>query len=251
MVIKTKGVVIKQRNIGERDAIITILTGDLGLIEASARGVKSIKSKLQSGAQMLSYSDFTLFKGKSNYIINDSESIESFYNIRLDVEKLSLASYFCEVIQYAVTAEENQNDVLRLLLNSLYVLSSSLRSDLFIKTVFEFKFMCITGYLPQMDSCGHCGNDDVENGVFLLTDGVFVCKNCAVSVNDSSKAEINENVIKALIYIAQNDSNKIFSLHIGENTLKYISRITEFYLIYHCEHNFKSLDFYKNISNKM
>lgn len=246
MIIKTKGVVIKQRAIGERDAIITILTDEHGVIEASVRGIKSTKSKLQSGSQMLNYSLFTLFKGKSGYIVNETDSIESFYNIRLDIKKLSLSSYFCDIISFTQTIEETSNEILRLLLNTLYVLSEDLRSNSFVKAVFEFKFMCISGFMPQMDCCAECYGDNIYDGYFLLTEGIFICKNC-FKQSTISKAELNESVVKTLRYIAQNGSNKIFALHIGEHTLDYISKLTEYYLIYHCGHNFQTLDFYKNL----
>lgn len=251
MVIKTKGVVIKQRNIGEKDAIITILTGEYGVIEASARGVKAMKSKLQAGTQPLSFCEFTLFQGKSSYIINDAECLESFYNIRLDVEKFSLASYFCEIIAYAAMPEENASEVTRLLLNTLYVISKSLCEDMFVKAVFEFKFMCISGFSPDLSCCSACGSTELSGGALLLSDGICVCADCEKGCANNSKAQLNDSVIKALRYISENESNKIFSLHIGKNTLGYISGVTEYYLIYHCGHSFKSLDFYKNIKSNM
>ena len=44
--IKTDGVVLKRTYVGEKDAIIKILTSGAGLVSASVKGVKNMKSKL-------------------------------------------------------------------------------------------------------------------------------------------------------------------------------------------------------------
>ena len=53
MVATINGVVLKKRSIGENDAIVTLLTEELGIIEAAARGVKRPKSKLNGALQPL------------------------------------------------------------------------------------------------------------------------------------------------------------------------------------------------------
>ena len=61
MTLKTDGIVIKERPIGEKDKVITILTRTEGIIEAIARGVRNTKSRLLSGVSLFTYSDFSIF----------------------------------------------------------------------------------------------------------------------------------------------------------------------------------------------
>ena len=60
MEIKTKGVVLGRTFVGEKDAIIKILTENSGIISASAKSIKSMKSKLSAGCSLFSLSDFFL-----------------------------------------------------------------------------------------------------------------------------------------------------------------------------------------------
>ena len=92
MLITTYGIVIRERNVGENDKFIDVLTSDLGVIELSAKGVKKITSKSFSSAQLFAYSKFCLNKKNDRYYINSAEPVRIFYDIRLDVENFALAS---------------------------------------------------------------------------------------------------------------------------------------------------------------
>ena len=67
MQAKTAGMILKQRDIGENDRILTVLSQDMGLIEVCARRSKSPKNPLTAATQVLCYSSFELYKGKASY----------------------------------------------------------------------------------------------------------------------------------------------------------------------------------------
>ncbi len=45
MHLKTRGLILKEQNIGERDKLVTVLTEARGTLRAFVRGAKSAKSK--------------------------------------------------------------------------------------------------------------------------------------------------------------------------------------------------------------
>ena len=50
MTFKTKGLILKEQSVGERDKLITVLTEERGTLRAFVRGGKAVKSK--KGAAM-------------------------------------------------------------------------------------------------------------------------------------------------------------------------------------------------------
>ena len=60
MQIATTGLVLRQVKLGEADQILTLLTPDLGVISASAKGSLRLKNKLFSASGMFCYSEFML-----------------------------------------------------------------------------------------------------------------------------------------------------------------------------------------------
>ena len=246
MTLNTKGLVLKHRNIGEKDIIVTLLTAEHGVIEASVRNAKSIKSKLNNCIQQFSFSDFVLYKGRSGYIVNEADIIESFYNLRTDIIKISLCCYFSDIISHIIHENEPSASVLSLTLNSLYLLCENIKDNDFVKTVFELKIMCLTGFMPALDSCCVCGKKTPIRGYFIFSEGSIACTNCNF-MSDLAKAEFNSTVINCMRYIENSDIKRVFSFKADDKIILYLNNITEYYLIYHCGINFKTLDFYKSL----
>ena len=69
----TTGLVLRQVKVGEADRIITILTPDLGVISASARGSLRMKSALFSATGLFCYSEFSLSSGRSHYFVDAAQ----------------------------------------------------------------------------------------------------------------------------------------------------------------------------------
>ncbi len=97
-IIKIKGVVISENNMGDFDKMLTILTPN-GKISCSAKGSRRPKSQLMAGSQFLCFGEYMLFKSVSTYSLNSCETIEMFYNIRTDLDKLKYAAHITKIIR--------------------------------------------------------------------------------------------------------------------------------------------------------
>ena len=64
-----------------------------------------------------------MYKGQENYRINSCDTIEIFYNIRTDWDKLKIATEITKIIQDVTTENENTYKILQLYLNNLYIIS--------------------------------------------------------------------------------------------------------------------------------
>ena len=147
--IKTKGVILKEVNVGEADKILTIFSRNKGKISGSAKGARRPKSALVAGTQLFCYSDLVLFKGKDMYSINSCDVIESFYEIRNDLVKLTYAAHINEIVLDTVQEEQPSTRVLQLFLNSLHMLAKTDKAPEQIARVFEIRLMSILGYAPM------------------------------------------------------------------------------------------------------
>ena len=95
---KINGLVIGERELGDNDKLLTILSERYGKVVAIGKGVKSIKNRNMCCCQPFTYASFNLRKRGKYYFITESDLIENFFDIRNDILKLSLASYLCELI---------------------------------------------------------------------------------------------------------------------------------------------------------
>ncbi|MEG0570636.1 MAG: DNA repair protein RecO [Oscillospiraceae bacterium] len=248
MQIKTTGLVIKQRDIGENDKILTILTKELGIVEATARGIKRSKNVLSAPCQILCYSEFCLYQGKSYYIVNSAEVINSFYDIRLDVVKLSLADYFCEITSFVSPDADIAWEYLRFFLNSLHFIEKDLLTLAQIKSIFELRALSLLGFMPDIVGCKGCSEFEKEKMFFLPLDGIWVCQDCADGYISTMKIPLTKPVLAAMRHIIYSQGEKVFSFKIGKQLQKQLSFITESFALIHTDANFKSLEIFKSLS---
>jgi len=73
----TRGVVLSERPVREADRIYTIMTRDLGLVQATALGVRKEASKLRGALEPFVLSKISLVRGKEHWRITSAECIRS------------------------------------------------------------------------------------------------------------------------------------------------------------------------------
>ena len=136
MYLNIQGIVLRVTDYNDRDALLTVLSRNHGKLTVKARGLRRKNSPLVAPCQLLAFGEFTLFEYRGMYTINEAHSIELFTNLRRDLTKLSLGSYFAQVAEL-ISQEDLPNPELQsLLLNCLFALSKLDLPEAFVKSVF-------------------------------------------------------------------------------------------------------------------
>ncbi len=245
--IKTKGVILKEVNVGEADKILTIFSRNKGKISGSAKGARRPKSALVAGTQLFCYSDLVLFKGKDMYSINSCDVIESFYEIRNDLVKLTYAAHINEIVLDTVQEEQPSTRVLQLFLNSLYMLAKTDKAPEQIARVFEIRLMSILGYAPYVSGCIKCGSDEFINFSFSFRKCGFLCKQCIE--DDKYALSLSEGAARAIHFIVHSNIKNIFSFDVSNNVLAELEKVSKRYLKDRLERDYNKLDFLKTLNS--
>ena len=153
---KINGIILAESNMGDYDKMLTMLTPNFGKISCSAKGARKPNSSLLAGTQMFCFGEYLMYKGTSTYHINSCETIEMFYKIRTDLDKLKYAIHVDKIIMDVTEENENCYNILQLLLNTLYTISETEKDlDLTI-SIFKLRLLCILGFPPRIVSCVNC-----------------------------------------------------------------------------------------------
>jgi len=108
---KTEGIILKRRDFGEADRILTVFTLSRGKISVLAKGVRRITSKRGGNVELLNRVIIYLYQGKGMPILTEAESIETFSKIKEDLTLSIYAYHLIELID-KLTAENQENRVL-------------------------------------------------------------------------------------------------------------------------------------------
>lgn len=233
--IKTKGIIIAENNMGDFDKMVTLLTPN-GKIGCSAKGSRRPKSQLMAGTQFLCFGEYMLFKGTNTYTLNSCETIEVFYKIRTDLDKLEYASHITKIIQDVTDENQNTYKILQLYLNTLYVISETDMDLEFILSIFKLRLMCLLGFTPRIQKCTECGKEENLN-YFSLKDNGLKCSAC--SKQDTGAIQISETTKKAIQYIVIAPPKKLYSFQISEENKKQLSMISKLYTDLKLEKEYK------------
>ena len=239
--VKVNGVILVENNMGDFDKMLTILTPNLGKIGCSARGARRPKSLLLAGTQFLCFGEYMLFKSGENYAINSCETIELFYNIRTDLDKLTYATYITKIVNDVTTENQNSYNTLKLFLNTLYAISETDKDLDFITSVFKLRLLKILGFAPNIRECVSCKTKEHLTHFSFQANG-FQCGACAKQ--DTGAVEVSEATQNAIKYIMTADPKKIFSFQLAEKCMKELELVANIYLNKKLEKEYKLEKFF-------
>jgi DNA repair protein RecO (recombination protein O) len=135
--------------------------------------------------------------------------------------------------------------MLRLALNSLYLLSEDKRAPALVKAVFELRSLTQSGYMPDLFACAGCGLAVSGPAFFDVTQGCLYCGECAPA------RQLNQNLngpaLAALRHIVLQDDSKLFSFALAGESLEMLTKAAEAYTLFHLDWPPKTLNFLKNV----
>ncbi|MBP5458853.1 MAG: DNA repair protein RecO [Clostridia bacterium] len=244
MNLETDGLVIKEQKIGENDRLITLLTSKYGLIRAFVRRANTVKSSMLPCTQLLSYSDFVLYKGKSSYSVNSASPKASFFKLNEDIEALSVGFYLAELFGELAPENDNAEVLLKLLLNSLYLMAEKKRPPAQVKATAELRALSNAGYMPNLVACAECGTYETDPMYFNPASGLLFCSDCA---GPADGMQLSLPTVTAMRYICYTEEKKVFNYSLTDASMKELSQAAEQFALQQTGRNFRTLDFLKSI----
>lgn len=177
-----------------------------------------------------------LYKGSNTYQMNSAETIEVFYPIRTDLDKLKYAVHITKIINDVTNENQNSYKILQLFLNTLYVISEKELDYDFVLSIFKLRLLLHLGFAPQTKKCAICKEDTVLNH-FSIKENGFICNICAKQ--DTSSIKMSKNTKSAIEYIIGANIKKIYSFNIPEEDKKELKLISKIYFNEKLEKDYK------------
>lgn len=166
---KTEGIILKRRDFGEADRILTVFTLR-GKISIVAKGVRRITSRRAGNVELLNRVSMYLYQAKGMPILTEAESIQNFEKLKADLTLSTVAFHIIEMVD-KLTAENQEDRILyQYLVEVLTRLEKNPRQILI--RAFEAKLLSHLGFLSfqtydgsQVTEKGDVGKllEDLEN----------------------------------------------------------------------------------------
>lgn len=120
---RTEGIIIKRRDFGEADRILTVMTRDYGKLKIKASGVRKITSRRAAHIELLNHTVLHLYRGITFAVLTEAKMLEDFSAVKEDFNKVGLAYHICELIDGLCPENQENRNVFELLQRTLGDLS--------------------------------------------------------------------------------------------------------------------------------
>ncbi|MDI3341090.1 MAG: DNA repair protein RecO [Sphaerobacter sp.] len=188
---RTEAVVLRRRDLGEADRILTIFSQRHGKLRVVAKGVRRTRSKLAGHLEPCARTALLLAKGRNLDIVAQAQLVEPYRRLRASEISIAYAGYFADLLD-ALTVEGQPNEAAYdALVASFDLLDRGL--DPFVTAhAFELRLLTVSGFRPELYRCTGCGAtlEPVVNGYSAASGGVL-CPACRQSQPQALPVSVN------------------------------------------------------------
>ncbi len=243
MHITTDAVVLRAYDNGKNSKLLLLLTREHGRIAAVARGAGSLRSVLCAASGQFCYASFSLTKNADQYFVDTAEVQELFFELRQDIVRLSAGQYMLECAGGLARENEGDEQLLRVLLNSLYALAKRRLDPSLCKAVFELKCIKISGYMPDISGCIACGMQP-DGGDIDFAQGRMGFEKC---VRDKNRYFLDGQALEVLGAVFAAPISRMFSFKVSGLVMGRLVDFAERYFLAQTELAPKTLSFFKSL----
>jgi DNA repair protein RecO (recombination protein O) len=152
---KTRGIVLRGRQLSEADRIVTLFTLEHGKLDAVAKGVRRMRSHLAGKLELANECDFLLHRGRSLEVIVSAETVRAPWPALVKPHRYVVISLVVETIDAFCEPDLPLPEVYRLLAAAIAAIATAARpSDLLPR--FSLRLLEMLGLAPPLDRCVRC-----------------------------------------------------------------------------------------------
>ncbi len=242
---RTEGVVLRHREYGEADRILTMYTPDMGKIVVIAKGVRKPTSRKAGHLEPFTRVSVLLAQGSTWDIVTQADSVQAFAHLREDLRLLAYASYFVELVD-RFSSEGEANELLYdLLVMALERLDAGDRPELLAR-FFELHVLGLEGYQPQLHRCVVCGAElGPEDSFFSVEMGGVLCPRCGERT--PRVVPLSLGAFKLLRFLQSRSYDEVRPLTVGRGTLDEVEALLGRYIVHLLEQNLRSTKFLRRL----
>lgn len=154
----TEGIIVKRKNFGEADKLLTVITPYKGKITILAKGVRKITSRRGGNVELLNKVKLHFFQGQGMPVLSEAVSLETFPKIKSDLIFSTYASHIAEIAERFLPENQPNPQAYSLLLIALSLLEKNPR-QIFIRA-YEVKLLTVLGFWGGLE--GSEGKEGLE-----------------------------------------------------------------------------------------
>jgi len=242
---RVQAIVIRRRDWGEADRLLTLYTREQGKIQAIAKGARRPASRKTGHVELFTRANLLIARSRSIDIITQAETVEAYRDLRESLECSTLAHYFAELLDRFSAEAEPERAMFDLLSAALGWLCEDTAPRLATR-YYELRLLDLAGFRPELHHCPRCGKTLEPVDCFLSPEaGGALCPDCGANRRDAFSLSLT--AFKVLRYGQTRAWEQFRRLHLTPRLHAEVEQALYRYLVYILERNLKSVEFLRQL----
>lgn len=243
---RTQALILKRRDFGEADRLLTLLTPHNGKLSVVAKGARKPTSKKTGHVELFTRADVLIARGRDLGILVQAEMVEPYLRLREDLGRGAYAGYAAELMDRFVNeGEDDLLQIFRLLDATLARLCNDPDSRLIIR-YYEMQLLDLMGYRPELQECVITRDMILpEDQYFSFAEGGVVSPEAAP--HTTGLIPLPMKTLKVLRHLQRSTYKRVQSLKLDPARHQDLERVMLGYIMYLLESKLQSVDFIRRI----
>ncbi len=148
--------VLRGRQLGEADRIVTLFTLERGKLDAVAKGVRRPRSHLGGRLEQFNECDLLVHRGRSLDVIVSAETRKAHWSALVEPHRYAVAALLAELIDAFCEPDFALPDVYELLVGAIAAVAVS-NAPRTLLPRFSLRLLEMLGLAPPLENCVRCG----------------------------------------------------------------------------------------------
>ncbi|MFN8446456.1 MAG: DNA repair protein RecO [Caldilineaceae bacterium] len=248
---RTHALILRRRDQGDADRILTLYSPEHGKLEVIAKGVRKTTSRKAGHLELFTHVMLLMAQARTWDIVSEVTTVESFRHLRNDLDAIGRASYVCELLDAFAESDDENGPLWELVLMILRTLDQSATPETptdpgLLMRWFELRLLGITGFQPQIFQCVECQEplQPIVNYLSIEEGGVF-CPKCGQGREHLEALE--PDVLKILRFLQSRPWNEVAPLQVRPMIQRRVENILQRFLLNILERRLRSVDFLRKL----
>lgn len=243
---KTLAFVLKTQDYRDTSILASFYTRDYGKVRGIVKGVRDARATYGSTLEPFSLNEILFYRrrrGADLHQVTQVDAVDLFTGVREDLERLSFASYFTEVLDELVEVEEPNPGIFDLFMESLKFLESG-ASPKRSARIFEIKLFEALGLMPEIRACAVCQTKDPNPAFFNVSLGGITCQACrSAGVSEAPSFPVSRGAIHFLEHVRRTAVPDLQNVKVSQEVGIELERTLRRFVDYHLTKKLKSVIF--------
>lgn len=243
---RTPALILKRRDFGEADRLVTLFAPQYGKFDAIAKGARKPASRKTGHVELFTRADVLIATGSID-ILTQAEVQQMYLPIREDLMRGAYASYAAELLdRFTVTGEDSASGDLFDLLDTTFANLCTDADPRRVIRYYEVHLLDILGFRPELQECVMTHEDIQALDQYFSYEGGGVVSP-AGALQGANLVPLPMMTLKLLRHLQRSEYRQVAQLQISEALHSDAERILLGYLSFLLESRLQSIDFIRKI----